>query len=180
MATMMPTVPSDMLQMLSRMERLLSGAGTTTEDEGTLALDLYEEDEALVVEASLPGFDRQDINVQVHQGLLSIVASRQAQKDGTGYNRRYFRRERPVGAWTRRIALPGVVHDAEVDAELKDGVLKLRIPIPESAKPRRIAIRSESEVWDGSAQTSDSSTEAAPWEGERAHTAADPVGAARN
>jgi HSP20 family protein len=147
MATMMPTVPSDMLQMLSRMERFLNG--TPGEDEGTLALDIYEEDEALVVEASVPGFERDDITIQLHQGLLSIVASRPAQRDETNYGRRYFRRERPVGAWTRRIALPGVVHDAEVDAELKDGVLTLTIPIPASAKPRQIAIRTDAADWTG-------------------------------
>ena len=59
MAAMMPTIPSDMLQMLSRMERFLGGMSTTGEDEGTLALDIYEEGDALVVEASVPGFQRQ-------------------------------------------------------------------------------------------------------------------------
>jgi HSP20 family protein len=149
MATLMPTMPSDMLQMLSRMERLFGGMGTSGEDEGTLALDIYEENDALFVEASVPGFERDDIAIQLHQGLLSIVASRPAQPDGTEHGRRYFRRERPAGAWTRRIALPGVVHDAEVDAELKDGVLKLTIPIPASAKPRQIAIRTDGAEWDG-------------------------------
>src|SRR5262245_42189277 len=96
MATMMPPVPSDMLQMLSRMERFLTGTGMSDEDEGTLALDIYEQNDALVVEASVPGFERNDIAIQLHQGLLSIVASRPAQREGSDSGRRYFRRERPV------------------------------------------------------------------------------------
>ena len=163
MAAMMPTIPSDMMQMLSRMERFLGGAGTTAEDEGTLALDIYEADDALVVEASVPGFQRDDIAIQLHQGLLSIVASRQPQETATS-DRRYFRRERPVGSWTRRIALPGIVHDAEVDAELKDGVLTLRIPVPASAKPRQIEIRTGTGAW---GDASDLAIEAGSQDGDR-------------
>jgi HSP20 family protein len=180
MATMMPTVPSDMLQMLSRMERFLTGVGPASEDEGTLALDIYEEADAIYVEASVPGFERDDIAIQLHQGLLSIVASRPAQPDGVTQSRRYYRRERPVGAWTRRIALPGVVHDAEVDAELKGGVLTLRIPIPESAKPRRIEIRSDSSVWEGSVEATTESAPAGAWNADKGHATTEPVGAAQN
>jgi len=53
---------------------------------------------------------------------------------------RYYRRERPAGAWARRVALPGIVHEADVRAELKDGVLQLHIPIPETARPKQVEI----------------------------------------
>ena len=150
MADIMPRIPSDMLQMLSRMDRLFDRSGFDQE-EGTLALDIYEQADELVVEASVPGFAREDITVQLHQGLLSIVASHPAARGSANdESRRYYRRERPVGAWTRRIALPGMVHDAEVDAELNDGVLTLRIPVPASAKPREIEIRTGEGAWTGS------------------------------
>lgn len=128
-------------QVLSRMDDMFNrafpfyGDGM---DEGTLALDIYEAADELVVEASVPGFCREDIAIQLHQGVLSIVAQNM---NGTATPAmRYYRRERPWGAWTRRVALPGIVHDAEVRAELNDGVLKLHIPIPESAKPKQILI----------------------------------------
>ncbi len=175
MAAMMPTIPSDMLQMLSRMERFLGGMSTTGEDEGTLALDIYEEGDALVVEASVPGFQRDDISIQLHQGLLSIVANRQPQATSDS-GRHYYRRERPVGSWTRRIALPGIVHDAEVDAELQHGVLRLRIPVPASAKPRQIEIRSGTGAW---GEASDLAIEAGSQDGDR-EAKAEPVGAASN
>jgi HSP20 family protein len=180
MASMMPTVPSDMLQMLSHMERMLTGTNAYPEDEGTLAVDIYEESDALVVEASVPGFQQDDINIQLHQGLLSIVASRPAQTGEGEYNRRYFRRERPVGAWTRRIALPGVIHDAEVHAELKDGVLKLRIPIPESAKPRRIAIRTDATTANGDIEVTAGPAQTESLSGDKEHVATGPVGTGQN
>ena len=55
---------------------------------------------------------------------------------------RFYRRERTFGSVSRRIALPGIAHDAEVEAELKSGVLTLHIPLPEQAKPKQIAIKS--------------------------------------
>ena len=151
--------PFDMLrqtqQMLSRLDPVFRQSSYADgEEEGTLALDIYEADDELVVEASVPGFRREDIAIQLHQGLLSIVARHAALSGADGYaGRRYYRRERAVGAWTRRIALPGIVHDAEVKAELKDGVLRLRIPVPESAKPRQIAIQGDgasTEQWSSS------------------------------
>jgi HSP20 family protein len=111
-------------------------------DQGSLALDIYEVGDALVVEASVPGFRKEDIQVQLHQGVLSIVAQHPASAGDDAYRaRRYYRRERPWGAWTRRVALPGIVHDATVSAELKDGVLTLTIPVPEAAKPKQIEIK---------------------------------------
>ncbi|MGE0227509.1 MAG: Hsp20/alpha crystallin family protein [Dehalococcoidia bacterium] len=175
MADIMSRTRYDLLQMLSSMERLFDGSGLETE-EGTLALDIYEQDNALVVEASVPGFSREDIDVQLHQGLLSIVASRPAQRDVADSGRRYYRQERPTGAWTRRIALPGVVHDADVAAQMKDGVLILRIPIPAAARPRRIEIGAGVEATTSSAAT----THQGVMGGESNYQAPEPVGAALN
>ena len=77
--------------------------------------------------------------MQVHEGVLSIKAEHTDEKEERG--ERFYRRERRIGSVSRRIALPGVVHDAQVDAELKDGVLTLSIPLPEKAKPKQIEIR---------------------------------------
>jgi HSP20 family protein len=138
--------PFDMLnharQLMSQMDeafgRSFFGDGM---DQGTLPLDVYEAGDALVVEASVPGFRKEDIQVQLHQGVLSIVAQHPAMAGQGGEGRRYYRRERPWGAWSRRVALPGIVHDATVGAELKDGVLTLHIPVPEAAKPKQIEIK---------------------------------------
>jgi HSP20 family protein len=108
-------------------------------EEGSLPLDVCEEDGDIVVRASLPGFRKEDVDIQIHNGVLSINARHTGEtetKNGT-----FYRRERRFGSVSRRLALPGVVADAKASAELKDGVLTLRIPLAEVAKPKQIAIR---------------------------------------
>ncbi len=88
--------------------------------------------------ASLPGFSEDEIEVQLHQGVLSIKAeysTSEAHED-----ERYHRRERRWATLSRRLALPGVLHDADVNAELANGVLTLRVPVPAAAKPKQIKI----------------------------------------
>jgi HSP20 family protein len=120
-------------------------------DEGTLPVDISERDNALIVKASLPGVKKDDIDIQVNQGVLSITARRQDEKEDS--NERFYRRERRYGSVSRRIALPGVVQDSDVEAELKDGVLTLTLPVPEQRRPKRIEIRGgdESAVIEGQA-----------------------------
>jgi len=108
-------------------------------DEGTLPVDVSEGDGALMVRASLPGFSAEDIDVQVHEGVLSINA-RHAEESATK-DEHFYRRERHIGSVSRRLALPGVVRDAEVDAKLADGVLALTIPLPQKAQPKQIEIQ---------------------------------------
>lgn len=112
-------------------------------DEGSLALDVYEKDNQLIVEASLPGYAKDEIDVQVHDGVLSIKAQRSSETEEGERGGKFYRRERSWGAVSRRIALPGIVKDAPVDAELKNGVLKLSIPMPEQQGPKQIEIRGE-------------------------------------
>jgi HSP20 family protein len=107
-------------------------------DEGTLAVDVSEKDGNIVVRSSLPGFKRENIDVQLHDGVLSIKAEHKEEHETT--DERFYRRERRFGSVSRRLALPGVVDESAVKAELKDGVLTLTIPVPEKAKPRRIEI----------------------------------------
>ena len=109
-------------------------------EEGTLAVDISEVDGALKVEASLPGFQKEDVDVQVHEGVLSIKAEHDEEHATKG--ERFYRRERTFGSMSRRIALPGIVHDSKVDAELSDGILTLTLPLPEKAQPKQIEIRS--------------------------------------
>lgn len=112
-------------------------------DEGSLALDVYEKDGNLVVEASLPGYKKDEIDVQVHDGILSIKAQRSEEHEEGEKGGKYYRRERSWGSVSRRVALPGIVEDSQVDAELKNGVLRLTIPVPEKASPKQIEIKGE-------------------------------------
>ncbi len=107
-------------------------------EEGTLALDVSEDEVSVVVRASLPGFSKEDVSVEVHDGVLSINATHREESEETG--ERYYRKERRVGSLSRRVALPSQVDDTKAKAELKDGVLTLRLPKSEQALPKKISI----------------------------------------
>lgn len=143
-------MPMGLRQVMDRLFEEAAFPGTPafsngTWDEGTLAVDISQQGQELVVRASVPGFKKEDIDVQVHEGVLSIKAqaSHESESESESQGERYYRRERRTGSVSRRIALPGVVHDAPVTASLKDGVLTLKIAVPEAARPKQIEIASE-------------------------------------
>lgn len=130
---------SDMQQVLDRLgARSFWRMPESFADVEALAVDVREEDGTFVVESSLPGFTKDEIEVDLTDGALSIRAEREHEEERKDAH--YHYRERSHGSASRRVELPGVAADAEVDASLKDGVLTLRIPIAEEAKPKRIEI----------------------------------------
>ncbi len=108
-------------------------------DEGTLPLDISEDDKHVIVRASVPGFDRKDIEVEVNNGVLTIKATHTEEKEEK--NEKFYRRERRFGSMSRRVALPSTVEDSKTNAELKDGVLTLTIPKSEKALPKKVQIK---------------------------------------
>ena len=104
-------------------------------------VDIVETDDAWIVEAELPGVDRDDINVEVRDSELSISGEIK-ERERQGILRRRTRR---VGAFDFHVTLPGDVNPDAVEARLNDGVLTVRIPKPEQAQPRRIEVRSDDE-----------------------------------
>lgn len=109
------------------------------EDDGGIALDISERDGKLVVRANLPGFKREEIDVQVHKGVLTIRGERTEETESK--DEKYFRRERRYGSVARSITLPGSVTDEHVDATYENGVLTLTVTQPEVVRPKKVAIR---------------------------------------
>lgn len=105
----------------------------------TLALDVSEDEHNLIIHASLPGFRKEDVNVEVHDGVLTISATHTEEKETKDAKR--LLRERRTGSVMRSIALPEAVAHDKAEAELKDGVLELRLPKSAEARKRTIAIR---------------------------------------
>jgi HSP20 family protein len=106
-----------------------------------LPVDIVERDGALHVEASLPGYKKDEVEVQVQDGVLTIKAERKQESEEQ--NGKFYRRERIWGSVSRRISLPAEVDESAVDAELKNGVLTLRLPLPEQRGPKSIEVRGE-------------------------------------
>lgn len=103
------------------------------------ALNVWEESEALGVEAELPGFAIEDLDIQVKGDELLIAGERKAQ---AAENLTYHRRERGTGAFRRVLTLPVEIDADKVEATLRDGILSLRLPKSAAAKPRKIAVHS--------------------------------------
>jgi HSP20 family protein len=112
-----------------------AGNGTT---ESPLALDIAEDEKDVIVRASLPGFTKEQVEVELHEGVLSISATQAVTQDET--SERFYRRERRYGSVSRRIALPEVAADGEASAELKDGVLTVRVPRAKPEVARKVRI----------------------------------------
>jgi HSP20 family protein len=104
----------------------------------TPVADVYTEDGVLHVEAHLPNFKKEEINVDVHEGALEISAQH-AEKDEDKKNRKYVLRESSTSFY-RRVGLPKNVDGAKVKADFNDGVLKVSVPFKDLPKPKRVAI----------------------------------------
>ena len=140
--TLMRWTPWNELESMNRqLSRLLDDAGNT---EGAdvrhwaPAVDIRETDDALVVQAELPGIDKKDVKVEVHNGVLTISGERRYEKDVREKN--VHRVERAYGSFTRSFSLPTNVDHDKVDASMKDGVLEVRLHKRESAKAKSIEV----------------------------------------
>lgn len=118
------------LSALARAPHLLNGWGP--------AVDLYEDKDSLVVTAELPGVKREEIDVSLRDGTLTISGERKhAEKHGEGET---YRSERFYGRFQRTIQLPTPVEGDKVKASYKDGVLTVTLPKTEAAKPKQIEV----------------------------------------
>jgi HSP20 family protein len=101
-------------------------------------VDLYETDDAFMVKAELPGLTKDDIHIEVHDRTLTLRGERKHEAEVK--EERFHRRERAYGSFQRSFWLPTTVDANQVKASFKDGVLELRLPKHETAKPKRITI----------------------------------------
>jgi len=103
------------------------------------AVDIRETEDALNMHVELPGIDKKDITIEVKDGVLNISGERRYEKDVKEENA--HRIERAYGRFTRSFSLPRNVNADAVEASMQDGVLHVRLPKLESAKPKAIAIK---------------------------------------
>jgi HSP20 family protein len=102
-------------------------------------VDIYETtDREIVLKAELPGLRREDIDLTVENNTLTIRAERK--RDEEPRDNQYHRTERVYGTCSRSFTLPNTVDAARVKADYRDGVLTMRLPLREEAKPRQIQV----------------------------------------
>jgi HSP20 family protein len=105
----------------------------------TPAVDIYEANGELVLKAELPDMKREDIDVTVDNNTLSIRGERKLDSEIKQEN--FHRVERAYGSFVRTFSLPATVDAGKIGAEYKDGVLTVKLPFREEAKPRTINVQ---------------------------------------
>jgi HSP20 family protein len=104
------------------------------------AVDIYETaDREYVIKADLPDMKREEINVTFENNVLTLTGERKPEFDAD--NGKLHRSERAHGRFTRSFTLPSTVDGNRVSAAYKDGVLTVRLPQREEAKPRQIQVQ---------------------------------------
>jgi len=136
----------DLISLREAMDRLFeesfvrpSGRRLALAEGGALAVDMYETDDDVVVKTALPGIDPDDVNVSITGNTLTIKGETKVQEEVEEEN--YVYRERRFGAYSRSLTLPAAVETDGAEAEYENGVLTLRIPKVEEAKPKAIEVK---------------------------------------
>lgn len=102
------------------------------------AMDVVERDDHYVLRADLPGVREEDISVELDGNVLTVSGRRESEHDEQREG--YYRVERMTGQFTRSLTLPEGVDAEKIEASYERGVLEVRIPKPEQAKPRKVEI----------------------------------------
>ncbi|WP_347355140.1 Hsp20/alpha crystallin family protein [Intrasporangium sp.] len=118
------------------MDRLFTDPfpGTTT---AAMPMDLYREGETFTALIDLPGVDPATIDIDVEDRMLTVRASR---KDVQVEGAKWLSHERPSGTFARQLSLGRGLALDKIEADYRDGVLRLSIPVAEEAKPRKITV----------------------------------------
>lgn len=106
----------------------------------TPAVDIFETDSEITLVADMPGVKAKDLNIDLHENALTL-AGEVASPEGT--DETDVLREYRTGTYVRQFTLSEVIDQARIDAELKDGVLRLRLPKVEAVTPRKITVKTK-------------------------------------
>jgi HSP20 family protein len=102
-------------------------------------VDIQETEKEYLIKAELPEMKKEDVKVEVLEGVLTIEGERSQEKEEKG--KKFHKVERSYGKFVRQFALPAEVDAAKVQAEYKDGVLNVHLPKTAAAKPKAIDVK---------------------------------------
>jgi HSP20 family protein len=136
-----------MLSLRDTMSRLFEESAAPVWERGetfgalTVPIDMWESEGNLMLSASLPGVKPEDVDIQVTGDTLMIRGEVRHEEEREQGNVRI--QERRYGSFRRSLRLPPNVNTEAIDATFEDGVLKLRIPQTEAAKPKQIEVKAK-------------------------------------
>jgi len=133
---------SDRLQRVFGPRRLVHGNGgreAMTVADWIPSVDVAEDPERYLIKVEIPEVKREDVKVDVQDGVLTIHGERKQEKEEKG--KRFHRIERSYGTFLRSFTLPDDVDGSQIVAEFKDGILNVTLPKSEAARPKAIEVK---------------------------------------
>lgn len=122
-----------------RRSELTNGEENITVPEWSPPVDVIEDEKEYLIKVELPEVHKDDVKVMVENGALTISGERKAEKQQKG--RRFHRVERYCGRFERTFGIPNDAEPEVVNAEFKDGVLRVRLAKSEKARPKQIEVK---------------------------------------
>jgi HSP20 family protein len=132
---------TDPFRELDRLTQQVFGTTGTTARPAAMPMDAWRDGDEFIVEFDLPGIDPSAVDLDVERNVLTVRADRPGLTEKT----ELLAAERPRGLFSRQLILGDNLDTDKVEASYQAGVLRLRIPVAEQAKPRKIAITSADE-----------------------------------
>lgn len=135
----------DLMTLKDRMDRLFEDTFKTAGEERELtpstwapAVDIYEDENNVVLSVEVPGVEEKDIDVNVENNTLTVKGERKFEKEDKKEN--YHRIERAYGGFFRSFSIPHYVDVDKIEAEHENGVLKITMPKKAEMKPRKVKV----------------------------------------
>jgi HSP20 family protein len=132
--------------MQTRLNRFFNGTlPRPGEDEGVFfadwapPVDIEETDKEYLIKAELPDIRKEEVKVEMTDGVLTIEGERKREKEENG--KKLHKVERSYGRFVRQFVLPKEVEAAKIEAEFKDGMLNVHLPKTAAAKPKAIEVK---------------------------------------
>jgi len=135
----------DLVNMQREVGRLFDGLFSDFDGGGNYMtswsprVNVMENSDAYVVQAELPGINKNDVKITMRDDVLTIKGEKKHEKEEKDHN--YHRVERSYGSFERSFSLPAGVKSDKIDAAYKDGVLTVTLPKAEEAKPKEIEVK---------------------------------------
>ena len=135
----------EMMTLREAMDRLFDDAFTRPINMGAVsaipAIDMYQNEDDLIVKAVLPGLNKDDVDITVTEDVLTLRGEFKSNEDDTGAN--YHLREQRYGVFERSLRLPTDIEVDKAKAEFENGILTITLPKAEAVKPKMISIKAK-------------------------------------
>jgi len=106
----------------------------------TPPVDIFEDPDAITLVADMPGVESRNLTIDLHEGVLTVTGHGHAAEDP---NEAMILREYPTGTFQRSFSLSEAIDQGKIEAALRNGVLRLRLPKIERVKPRQITVHAD-------------------------------------